>query len=72
MRFFSHILKKAAPVAKAVGSWNARKGRLKQKYPQLTDQDLVLDACNRDEMVRNLLSKLGKTEEELHAIIIAL
>lgn len=55
-----------------VGSWNYRKGRLQQKFPQLTEQDLMLDAFNRDDMFQNLLAKLGKTDKELHDIIIAL
>ncbi len=55
-----------------VGSWDSRKGRLKEIYPYLTDNDLMLNADNRDEMFTNLKTKLGKTEREMHAIIIAL
>ncbi len=54
------------------GSWDKRKVRLKSKFPVLTDQDLVLDVNNRDQMFNNLMHKLDKTADELHAIIIAL
>ena len=54
------------------GSWNERKDRLKLKFPILTDHDLFLEPANREEMFGNLQKKLGKTTEELHAIIIAL
>jgi uncharacterized protein YbcI len=56
-----------------IGSWEVRKWRLKALYPFLTDEDLYLDASNRNEMVRNLRIKLGKsTERELHEVIISL
>lgn len=54
------------------GSWNARKGRLKLQFPSLTDNDLILEEANREEMFGNLLTKLDKTPDELHAIIRAL
>jgi uncharacterized protein YjbJ (UPF0337 family) len=56
----------------APGSWDARKDRLKEKFPLLTDDDLILDQGNREEMFGNLRAKLDLTEEELHEIIIAL
>ena len=62
----------ARPPQTSPGSWDARKGRLKNKFPFLTDDDLMLNANNRNEMFGNLLHKLDKTPEELHAIIIAL
>jgi hypothetical protein len=55
-----------------IGSWDERKGRLKEKFPDLTDQDLVLDGDNRNEMFKNLQIKLNKSDSELHAIIMAL
>ena len=54
------------------GNWNERKGRLKLRYPVLTDNDLILEATNREVMFGNLLTKLDKTADELHAIIRAL
>jgi len=72
MKLFRLLQMKPSPPAETIGSWNYRKWRLQQKFPQLTDRDLMLDAYNRDEMFENLLTKLGKTDQELHDIIIAL
>lgn len=55
-----------------IGSWDNRKDRLKRLYPFLTDDELLLDATNRDQMFGNLMSKLNITTGELHAIIISL
>ncbi len=54
------------------GNWNELKGKLKEKFEFLTDEDLRLDAGNRNEMFGNLRKKLGKSEEEMHQIILAL
>jgi uncharacterized protein YjbJ (UPF0337 family) len=54
------------------GNWNEQKGRLKQKFAVLTDNDLMFEEGKRDEMLGKLQIKLGKTKEELHAIIGAL
>jgi len=72
MRLFALPRIQTTPPPETIGSWNYRKSRLQQKFPQLTDQDLMLDAYNRDEMFQNLLAKLGKTDRELHDIIIGL
>jgi uncharacterized protein YjbJ (UPF0337 family) len=47
------------------GSWNEAKGKLKQKYGQLTDDDLVFAEGKDDELLGRLQQKLGKTKEEL-------
>ena len=51
------------------GNWNEQKGKLKQKFAVLTDNDLMLVEGKREEMLGRLQSKLGKTKEELHKII---
>jgi uncharacterized protein YjbJ (UPF0337 family) len=51
------------------GNWNEIKGKLKQKYAMLTDNDLLLVEGKQDEMLGRLQAKLGKTKEELHKII---
>ena len=51
------------------GNWNEQKGKLKQKFAILTDDDLLLIEGKKDEMLGRLQIKLGKTKEELHAII---
>jgi uncharacterized protein YjbJ (UPF0337 family) len=54
------------------GSWNEQKGRLKQKFALLTDNDLLFVEGKKDEMLGKIQKKLGKTKEELQAIIAAL
>ncbi|MFI0428231.1 CsbD family protein [Mariniflexile sp. HMF6888] len=51
------------------GNWNELKGKLKQKYATLTDDDLLLAEGKQDELVGRLQEKLGKTKEEVHEII---
>jgi uncharacterized protein YjbJ (UPF0337 family) len=47
------------------GSWNAVKGKLKQKYGQLTDNDLAFTEGKEDELLGRLQGKLGKSKEDL-------
>ena len=54
------------------GNWNEQKGKLKQKFAVLTDNDLLFEEGKKDEMLGKLQVKLGKTKEELNAIIGAL
>ena len=52
-----------------LGNWNQVKGKLKQKYAMLTDDDLLLVEGKQDELVGRLQSKLGKTKEDIHKLI---
>jgi len=54
------------------GNWNEQKGKLKKAFAVLTDNDLMYDEGQRDEMLGKLQIKLGKTKEELHSIISSL
>jgi len=54
------------------GNWNEQKGKLKQKFAILTDNDLMFEEGNKEEMLGKLQIKLSKTKEELHKIIAAL
>ena len=54
------------------GNWNEQKGKLKKAFALLTDNDLMYEEGQKDEMFGKLQIKLGKTKEELHAIITAL
>lgn len=51
------------------GDWNETKGKLKQKFAMLTDNDLLLVEGKQDEMLGRIQKKLGKTKEELHKLI---
>jgi uncharacterized protein YjbJ (UPF0337 family) len=54
------------------GNWNEQKGKLKQKFADLTDNDLMFEEGKKDEMLGKLQIKLGKTKEDLHKLIEAL
>ena len=54
------------------GSWNDVKGKLKQKYAQLTDDDLLFVEGKDEELVGRLQKSLGRTKEEIRAEIAAL
>ena len=54
------------------GNWEEQKGKLKQKFAALTDNDLLFVEGKKDQMLGKLQIKLGKTKEELHKIIQAL
>ncbi|MEZ5405551.1 MAG: CsbD family protein [Verrucomicrobiia bacterium] len=47
------------------GNWNVIKGKLKQKYAQLADEDLVYVEGKEDELIGNIQRKLGKSREEV-------
>ena len=47
------------------GSWNEMKGKLKQKYGNLTDDDLTYAEGKEDELLGRLQKKTGKAKEEL-------
>jgi len=51
------------------GNWNEMKGRLKQKFAMLTDNDLMFAEGKKEEMFGKLQVKLGKTKEEFQKII---
>ena len=54
------------------GNWNEQKGKLKQKFAVLTDNDLMFEEGKKEEMLGKLQVTLGKTKEELFKIIGAL
>ena len=51
------------------GSWNEVKGKLKQKFADLTDDDLTFAEGKEDEMLGRLQQRLGKSEEEIRRAI---
>ena len=51
------------------GNWNEKKGKLKQKFATLTDNDLMFAEGKKEEMYGKLQIKLGKTKEEIQKII---
>jgi len=54
---------------KVKGSWNIAKGKLKQQYAELTDDDLLYVEGKEDELYGRLQKKLGKTRQEVEKIL---
>ena len=54
------------------GNWNEIKGKLKQKYADLTDDDLMFAEGKEDELYGRLQKRLGKSKEELRKEIEAI
>ena len=54
---------------KIKGTWNEVKGKLKQKYGDLTDDDLQYREGKEDELVGRLQKRLGKSKDEVRRII---
>lgn len=50
---------------KIKGNWNQIKGKLKEEYGQLTDNDLMYEEGKEDQLFGRLQEKTGKTKEEL-------
>lgn len=47
------------------GNWNQIKGKLKQEYADLTDDDLTYAEGKEDELLGRLQEKTGKSKDEL-------
>ena len=54
------------------GNWNQLKGKLKQKYSNLTDDDLKFQEGKEDELYGRLQTKLGKTKDEIKELVASL
>ena len=50
---------------KLKGDWNETKGKIKQAYGDLSDDDLKYEEGKDDELVGRLQKKMGKTKEEV-------
>jgi len=47
------------------GNWNQIKGRLKQKYANLTDDDLTYIDGREDEIIGKIQQKTGRSRDEI-------
>jgi uncharacterized protein YjbJ (UPF0337 family) len=54
---------------KIIGNWNEVKGKLKQKFAMLTDDDMLLVEGKQDELLGRLQLKLGRSKEQIQQII---
>ncbi len=50
---------------KLSGNWNEIKGKIKQKYANLTDDDLLYENGKDDELVGKIQQKTGQAKEEI-------
>lgn len=50
---------------KLKGTWNEAKGKVKQQYADLTDDDLLYEEGKEDELIGRLQKKTGQTKEQL-------
>jgi len=53
-------------------NWNEQKGKLKQKFAFLMNNDKMLLEGKKEEIFGRLQTELGKTKEELEKIIASL
>jgi len=49
------------------GNWNELKGKLKQQYADLTDDDLLYEDGKEDELLGKIQKRIGKTREEVES-----
>ena len=54
------------------GTWHETKGKLKQKYADLTDDDLLYEEGREEELLGRLQKKTGETKEAIRDIISSL
>ena len=47
------------------GNWNQMKGKLKEEYGELTDNDLRYTEGKEDQLIGRLQEKLGKSRDEV-------
>ncbi len=47
------------------GNWNVIKGKIKQKYGELTDDDFKQGEGNTDELIGRIQKKTGEAKEKI-------
>ena len=51
------------------GDWNITKGKLKQKWAKLTDNDLVWSEGKNEELVGRIQKRTGETREAVEKAV---
>jgi len=54
---------------KIKGNWNQMKGNLKQKWAELTDDELLYEEGKEDEMIGKIQKKTGESKEAINKFI---
>ncbi len=52
------------------GDWNIVKGKLKQKFAQLTDDDLQYIRGKEDELIGRIQKRTGQAKEDVEKAVI--
>lgn len=52
-----------------MNQWVFIKDKLRSKYPELTDADMVWGRTTRDDLLQNISDKLGKSKKDLMDVI---
>ena len=47
------------------GNWNELKGKIKQQYAELNEDDLKYEEGKDDELIGRIQKKIGKTKEDV-------
>lgn len=58
-----------ATADKLQGNWNQVKGKLKQKYGDLTDDDLQYAEGKEDELIGRIQERTGESKEQIKRYI---
>lgn len=53
----------------AKGNWNIAKGKLKQKFAQLTNDDLQFTEGKQDELIGRIQKRTGHAREKIEPIV---
>jgi len=51
------------------GEWHELKGKLRQKFAELTDNDLDYTEGQEEELLGHLQKKLGKSQQEITVLM---
>ncbi len=51
------------------GAWNDIKGKLKTKYAELTDDDLLYAEGQEDQMLGKIQKRIGQSKEQVRDLI---
>jgi uncharacterized protein YjbJ (UPF0337 family) len=51
------------------GDWNIAKGKLKQKYAGLTDDDLAYERGREDELIGRIQKRVGHTRDAVEQAV---
>ena len=54
---------------KLKGAWNVAKGKLKQKFAQLSDDDLRFGEGKEDELIGRIQQLTGKKRQDVEQIV---